>query len=871
MLAASPGLARHLCWRYNRNRHRRGDLSWPTPNIIDLNAWLESCWEHSLIGGGAIGQHYLLNRAQFMRAVERVTDGFDTPEIQNPAQGARRLLARSWNLMRDWGIGIHDLEAATGNPDTGYFAGWAKLFEETCRDRGWVDVATLPGRLLAELSSESIPLANHYVLAGFERMTWSQRRLFLALNDLGRLAGKVSSVGGARTEAARQYAATDPQQERRRAAQWARAQLEAQSDAAVAVVVPDLHRHAADFRRSFLDAFDPLWRERDGTEFPVSVDDGARLADTGFVQTALLMLRITEGQLDYREIGQLLRSPYLRGGVSEAPARARCDLVVRDDRMQRVDLRGLCHRQLADRPDEFLGALERMLPLGEQTRGRREPPGWIPVVETLAKEIGLGKGRELSTDEARAQDGWTACLEQFATLAEVTGPVTFREARSLLAELAAQRHYRSGARADGVQIMTPWDVDGHAFDAIWICGMSSAVWPPLGRPTPLIAMNLQRDRGVPEALPDVYRRQALATTERLLAGAPEVVASWAARAGEEPHVATPRIAALPTLDASPLDESNAADYRQSMLLGPRPTVSPDPAPPLAENERGRGGTRLANTQSACPARAFFELRLGARELRSPPFAPDALARGNLLHDAAEYLYRELRGRGGPYGVDDRDLQAFVESSIDKSLDRNVPRGHPLRDSLSANERGRLSRILHDLVAKDRERGQFAVVELEDRHTFDIGGLTLNVRFDRVDATSDGARLVIDYKTGAHFSIRKCEGDRPLEMQLPMYAAYGNADGIALYWLLSERVRLDVIGTESFHELISSRERAHQHDRKSWSALQAHWRTVLEVLVAEYSAGDCRIDLEQDGMAGGQFAMLTRRWQMASLAADDAEE
>jgi RecB family exonuclease len=265
------------------------------------------------------------------------------------------------------------------------------------------------------------------------------------------------------------------------------------------------------------------------------------------------------------------------------------------------------------------------------------------------------------------------------------------------------------------------------------------------------------------------------------------------------------------------------------------------------------------------------LRLGARELRSPPFAPDALARGNLLHDAAEYLYRDLRERGGPSRVGDTELKGILTAAIDKSLDRHVPQRHPLRDSLIGNERSRLSRILRNLVDYDRERGEFTIVELEDRHTFDVGGLSLNVRFDRVDAAPDGARLVIDYKTGARFSIRKCEGDRPLELQLPMYAAYGDADGIALYWLHSERVRLDAIVSESAQELVTSRERAIKHDRESWSQLKAHWRAVLEGLVAEFRAGDCRIDLEQDRMAGGQFAMLTRRWEMPSLAPDGNEE
>ncbi|NND35794.1 MAG: hypothetical protein HKN81_01555, partial [Gammaproteobacteria bacterium] len=75
--------------------------------------------------------------------------------------------------------------------------------------------------------------------------------------------------------------------------------------------------------------------------------------------------------------------------------------------------------------------------------------------------------------------------------------------------------------------------------------------------------------------------------------------------------------------------------------------------------------------------------------------------------------------------------------------------------------------------------------------------------------------------------------------------------------------------ESFHELIASRDR--KYDRESWSKLKEHWRAVLEGLAAEFTAGDCRIDLQQDRMAVGQFAMLTRRWELPSLPTGGDEE
>ena len=83
MLTATPRLARHLGSHHRRERLRQGANAWPTPDILDLNAWLARAWEHSLIRGGPAGRNHLLSPAQFRHAVDRVADGIDTPDPVN--------------------------------------------------------------------------------------------------------------------------------------------------------------------------------------------------------------------------------------------------------------------------------------------------------------------------------------------------------------------------------------------------------------------------------------------------------------------------------------------------------------------------------------------------------------------------------------------------------------------------------------------------------------------------------------------------------------------------------------------------------------------------------------------------------------------
>jgi ATP-dependent helicase/nuclease subunit B len=869
VLAANARLARHLRWQYHRTRLLQGDRAWATPNIVTLDGWLEAGWEQSLLRGGDVGRLQLLNRGQFRRAVEIAGDDLDTPGAFNLGPSAQRLLGRAWNESRAWDIGMRDLRAAAATPDTRFFAQWAARFEALCEERSWIDSASLTSAILPEIRTGGIPLAGGYVLAGFDRGTAVQHRLFAALDDLGLIAGQILPGGRGSHASVRAVEATDARDERGLVARWAREHLVANPAASIGVIVPDLSRHAAEFRRSFLDAFDPLWRERDGADFPVTIEDGSSLADANLVHIALLLLQVPSGRLDYRDLGQLLRSPYLAEGIAEAPARAQFEVRVREQGLQQIDLRHLARSEREERPRTFLKLLGRTLALAETTRGRREPAGWLPVIDKLLKEAGFAQGRLLGQDEEAARDAWNGLLEQFGTLGEVVGEVTFAGARRLLAEAARDQRLNPVSRADGVQIMSPWDTDGYDFDAVWVCGMTSDAWPPVPRPSPLIPIVLQRDRGIPESLPDAYRAQAQTVMSRLLQAAPETLVSWPANTGEEAHVSAPAIENLARIprDAEIFTDI-PDDFRTTLGRGPEPAVVPDPPPALAPDEAARGGSRLVDMQSACPARAFFELRLGARELRSPAFGLDAAARGIILHDAAEHLYTRLQVVGALDELPQADLDTFVDAAVIRSVADNVPRQHPLANTLRENETLRLSRLLHMLVARDRERGPFRIVELERSHTIEVAGIRLDVRLDRVDKMPDGTTLVIDYKSGAHFSLAKCLGDRPAKLQLPLYAAFEAADGFALYWLHAEQVRVDAFGIVDFGGLIEGRNRRrYLLDDAAWSVQIKHWRAIVEELIGEFVKGDCRIDVETDALARAQFAMLTRRWDIEDIGAD----
>jgi hypothetical protein len=84
------------------------------------------------------------------------------------------------------------------------------------------------------------------------------------------------------------------------------------------------------------------------------------------------------------------------------------------------------------------------------------------------------------------------------------------------------------------------------------------------------------------------------------------------------------------------------------------------------------------------------------------------------------------------------------------------------------ERERLNNLLGIWLDVERKRAPFEVETLEQgAQSVRFAGLDFTVRVDRVDRLADGARVLIDYKTGA--AVPDWRGDRPDNPQLPIYA------------------------------------------------------------------------------------------------------
>ena len=875
LVTANTRVARHLRGHADRQQAASGDLSWPSVDILPWSAWLERLWRGSLIADSDAGHFDLLSDQQSRLIWQNLTATIPVPDLPGTGDfsSAISLLINAWRLSNSWDIPLDDVSRGAAGPDSQAFAKWAREYTAVCRERLWIDTAMVPELLREDLASGRIKLAQPLAFVGFNHFTPQQVRMRQTIDSMGLLrAAPRSQIGQSRCNA---VACEDQQHEFELAARWSRRLIDDKTADTVGVVVPEGAVESA--RRIFLDVFCADWRSRPCADLPVNAAVEKPLGDIGIIHIALLLLGLPRGVFSYSSLGQLLRSPYLHGGEDESMQRASLDVDLREQGLQQIDVhRFFAHLSAAhdDSPAPvFVGMVSRAATWQQKLSGRHEPGHWAGEMTQLLQDLGWPKGRNLSSDEQQATESWARLLDSFAACSPMIGSITFGEAHRLLRRMAAEQRFQLEGRMDGVQIMTAAQAPGHYFDGLWICGLSSDAWPPMPNANPLVPLFLQRERGIPQASPQGIREAAESTMTGLLASSPRVMASWPRLRDEENLVPSPVLEPLTRVAMDSLTIHTAPTFREQIYAARKiETLSADPPPPLQEMEQVRGGSYLLKNQSLCPARAFFEARLGVRELPVPPHGLDALTRGNIVHDALAFLYARISDTGAISDVTDEQAGSWIETAANHSLRKHLPARHPLARTLGSIERRRVQKLLHEVVLLDRARPDFRPLAVESSDSVELGPLILSVRQDRIDFLGDSGRLLIDYKTGAGITSNAWRGVRPVEPQLPLYAATGEAMGIAVMVLNQDGVKLTGVGAENTG--ISGIKTAAEFTGEStatWEGLLGEWKVNLLALANEFAAGDCRINGLDIKLADGGFAMLTRIHDRSAANNSEAEE
>lgn len=841
LVTGNRRLARALQDDHARHQQAAGRHAWATPAILPWGAWLISLWQ----GGHAERSPRILLDATHTRLVwERVIRESGIGEGLLGIGSTAAQVAEAWQLARDWEIGIPAPDEPVGD-DARAFGRWARRFEQQCGRHGWLDEARLPAALAERIQRDQLVLPISVILAGFDELAPQQQRLLDAMTRAGVTVIQHDPV--ARNQSAERLTLADEAGELAQAAAWARACLQADPTARIGVVIGDLASQRRRVMRVFADIFHPgrVLPGQPHTVRAFNVSLGPPLASYPLVRGAFNILQLMAGVIDGNELGTLLRSPYLEGGLAEADARARLDTHLRRRGEREIwlsDLLGMARAQ-TDTADQtvaphFVNLLQRLFVHHRESAGRQHPGAWAARFSQCLTAAGWPGQRPLTSDEFQVTEAWGGLLDRFASLDPVAEPMAVKPALARLQRMAAELPFQPRQPDRPIQVLGPLEAAGQTFDYLWVVGVDDERWPAPARPNPWLPLQRQRQADMPHATPArelAYARRQLA---RLQDSATHLVVSHPARREDRAIGPSPLIRHWPVRE-HPAHASGLLDFRDLVHACQAIEAFRDDSVPAFPAGPVEGGTGMLASQSACPFQAVARYRLAAQALEEPRTGPDARDRGQLVHQALERLWRQLGDQRTLLSRDSVALEGLIAEVVADAVER-LARRRPrtYTDRLKAVEADTMQRLLRTWLAQEQQRPPFTVAAREQPRTIELAGLSISLRLDRVDRLRDGNHLVIDYKTGRIAGTAFLEGERPDQPQLPVYALVAD-DPVT--GVLAARVRADEPG---FCGMVCGDDGpagAQHRSAEDWAQQLDDWQVVLTRLATAFRDGKAAVD------------------------------
>jgi len=486
VLTVNNRLARLLADQYDRCQAVTGQTSWPRPVILGLSAWTDLQLE---VTGD---RDRLLNRTQCLYVWEQIVDGDQRASGQALLQLAQtaRKAHQAHQLLLRYRADFSMHEAA---PDHQAFLRWRQQWQETARTHGWRDPAEAIDLAASALQDGRLNAPQAVVLAGFDELPPDIERLRTSLQNCGCTVDRWNPPPHPGGDIRRFEDAQDPADEVRCCARWIRNILEADPEASIGVVVPQLE--------AYCNLFDTVFRaELD----PESVVIGAEIQESynlslpqrldceGPVRAALNLLLLGR-RVELEPFCWLLRTPYLGNAEEERFYRGRLDRRLREDGRPIwtfSQVKTFVER-FAKQQKKLQCGISRMLAACEQglrTTAKRRPGDWAEAFLNQLQGAGWPGDRPFSSREYQVVEAFQSVFVELAKLDGVSGPVSRDTALAIFSRLVGDSPFQPESLANSVQVLGLLEAGGLAFDYLWVPGLHDGAFPQPLIPTHLFIL-----------------------------------------------------------------------------------------------------------------------------------------------------------------------------------------------------------------------------------------------------------------------------------------------------------------------------------------------------------------------------------------------
>lgn len=759
-------LARDVAARFDAVQCANGLRAWSAAKALPFTRWLDELWRAALAARVQAAPAALLDKT-VTRALWHAIVAKHGRDWLN-ARGAARHAADAWTTFHAWrdaGETVSAIAARALHDDPVVFAQWAMRYQARLAALDAIDDALLPDVLAGIADRGWTHGVAPVILYGFIALTPQQRRLAGALRNAGMTIDEWPAAVTTPPCCWRAHFST-PRDELVRALGFARARVEAEPEARIAIVVADLDERRNEVVALAEETLCPehlLTLAADAPR-PYGISLGEPLSSTPIVASALDLIALSSGRVDAATAVSCVRSPFLPDAARWATRAAiEHDWIA----LGRRDV-GWHDLLLALRAVDPL-LHQRLAALAPPSHTPRLPRDWARVWSDWLAALGWPGTATLSSSQWQAREAWSAALARFAAIGMVTNALPAAAALDALRALLGETLFQPETAPAQIQILGVLEAAGLSFDYAWLAGFDALRWPGAATPNPLLPLVWQHARGVPRAHPETVLAQAGRVTSALRVIAREIVVSHASTIDDAPASVSPLFADWAPIDAGQLPP--ATRFTNSIDATTMERVVEASAPPVAEHAQVRGGAALFDSQSACPFQAYARHRLDAYTWPECPEGLSAAERGDMLHAMLKAFWDGVGDQQTLLALDASALSARIDAAVEAGKAKlGAPRWRALAPVIADAEASRLSATLSAWIDEaERTRPPFRVRGHEERIACEIEGLVLRIRVDRIDELDGGGLAIIDYKSGTVVPPVRWFHERPEGIQLAVYA------------------------------------------------------------------------------------------------------
>ena len=419
LVTGNSRLARVLKGQFNQWHIEQGDCQWPSPVILSWDLWLDKLWETASLQGVAGTGRAVPGSRQVISLWESTLN--NTPVSHNllHPESLASQLSDTRQLMVEWQLDFKDaVWFGKDNENYAAFYRWNKAFEALCDRGNWIapeDRTALLGKAVKE---SQLAIAGSVDLLGFDEFNPAQLELLSALQEDGNTVCNLSFA--ARQGTAVLWQSKDHKSELEQMARWVRYWFEKEPHSGIAIVVPDLQTRRQEVERQLAEILTPGGDPGAQPAKPWNISMGKPLARVPMIEAAFDLLKLLDSRIDIQDIGRVLRSPWLRGGVTERNSRALLEKCLRDKYPRQLKLETVQYRsreirthdhhrnelpadQHAPQPwnsPELTTVLNRLIRFAGDTRGKQPASTWAEAFDQLL----AGLGWPLATDNSNENE-----------------------------------------------------------------------------------------------------------------------------------------------------------------------------------------------------------------------------------------------------------------------------------------------------------------------------------------------------------------------------------------------------------------------------------------------------------------------------------